>query len=122
MRRFASALGLAAALALALTQPAAAIKVRRSADATGVGVNGLLTPSGKLRGIADAHVKIAAADGIKIGRTDAYWTWAEPRAPKNGKHRWKWDSTDNIVELLARGGIRWLPIIDYSAPWAASIP
>jgi hypothetical protein len=122
MRRLASALFVTAVLAVAGAQPAGAIKVRPSVDATGVGVNGLLTPNGKLRGIADAHVRVAAANHIRIGRTDAFWTWVEPRAPKNGKHRYQWGPTDRIVELLAGAGIRWLPVLDYSAPWAASIP
>lgn len=120
--RIATSLLLGLTLLAVSASPASAVKVRRSADAMGVSVNGLVNPAGRARSIADSHVPVLDASGIAIGRTDAYWTWVEPREPKDGKHRWTWEKTDNVAELLARAGVRWLPILGYSAPWAASIP
>jgi hypothetical protein len=43
-------------------------------------------------------------------------------APIAGVHRYNWEFDDLIAGALAAQGIRWLPIIDYSAPWAQSVP
>src|SRR5581483_907703 len=37
-------------------------------------------------------------------------------------HRYNWTLDDLIVSSLAAHGLRWLPIIDYSTPWARSAP
>jgi hypothetical protein len=59
-------------------------------------------------------------DGDQIVRTDAFWDNVEPYAPVNGQHRYNWTHLDQIVSALAAQGLHWLPIVDYSAPWAAS--
>lgn len=112
--------GIAALLATAA--PASAVKVRRSTDAVGVSVNGLVDPAGRPRAIAAAHAQKIGAGGIRLGRTDAYWAWAEGSAPVGGRHRYSWSRLDNVAALLARDGIRWLPVIAYSTYWAATVP
>ena len=37
-------------------------------------------------------------------------------------HRYDWGYADRVAGSLARHGVRWLPIISYSALWAASLP
>jgi hypothetical protein len=110
------ALGLLVAAA-----PADAAKVRRTKDAVGVGVGGILDRWGHRLSIADEHVKLAGESGIRLGRTDAFWAWGEPNAPQNGRHRYDWSRLDNAPQLLAHDGIRWLPILDYSTYWAATV-
>ena len=48
--------------------------------------------------------------------------WAEPAPPRRGVHRYRWDRLDAVAAALARHRLRWLPILDYSALWAASLP
>jgi hypothetical protein len=36
-------------------------------------------------------------------------------------HHYDWAFDDSIASALASHGLRWLPIIDYSAPWAQSV-
>jgi hypothetical protein len=67
-----------------------------------------------LGGIRDA--------GIGLVRTDAFWEAAEPDPPKNGVHTYHWTLHDFIAVALANHGIRWQPILDYSALWASSVP
>ena len=43
-------------------------------------------------------------------------------APVGGVHRYDWTFADSIAGALARHGLRWMPIIDYTAAWAQSIP
>jgi polysaccharide biosynthesis protein PslG len=114
-------LGAIAAL-LVSASPAAAVKVRRSQEAVGVSVNGLVDPKGRTRPIARDHLDLIGASGIRRGRTDAHWVWAEPAAPAGGRHSYDWRELDNIATLLARDGVRWLPVIAYSTPWAATVP
>jgi hypothetical protein len=59
--------------------------------------------------------------GATIARSDVGWEVAEPRAPVGGVHRYDWSFDDTIAAALAEHGLQWLPIIDYSAPWAQSI-
>ena len=56
-----------------------------------------------------------------MARIDAFWEAAEPLAPSGTVHRYDWRFDDTIADALARHGLRWLPIIDYTAPWAESI-
>jgi hypothetical protein len=39
-----------------------------------------------------------------------------------GVHRYQWTFDDTVASSLAVHRLRWLPIIDYSAAWAQSIP
>jgi polysaccharide biosynthesis protein PslG len=60
--------------------------------------------------------------GVTVARTDAFWEASEPAAPMNGVHDYQWGFDDAIALALAHHGLRWLPILDYTAPWAESIP
>jgi len=62
-----------------------------------------------------------AAGGIQVVRRDASWGGSEPRAP-DGAHHYDWTSTDVTAGTLAAHGLTWYPILDYAAPWAATIP
>jgi hypothetical protein len=77
---------------------------------------------------------LAQAQGIKIARSDAFWSDSEPAAPVNGVHNWRWSrpnlsngqvdgrSDDAKIRALASNGIRWYPILDYGTPWASANP
>jgi hypothetical protein len=58
--------------------------------------------------------------GIQIVRADAPWQNIEPDGPSGAHHSYRWQQLDVIVSALAANGLRWLPVIGYSAPWAAS--
>lgn len=60
--------------------------------------------------------------GATLARSDALWEATEPTPPSGGAHRYDWAFDDSIAAGLAAAGLRWLPIIDYSAPWAESVP
>jgi hypothetical protein len=63
-----------------------------------------------------------AGTGVTIARSDALWEATEPSPPTAGRHTYNWTFDDAVASALARVHLRWLPIIDYTAPWAASIP
>ncbi len=97
---------------------------RASADTTemfGVSVNRIFnddfTPAHW-----EAPLAAVRASGIRQARTDAFWMWAEPTAPVGGVHTYDWSKLDAEAGALARHGLRWLPVLDYSALWAASDP
>jgi len=71
----------------------------------------------------DAHLATMSSRGLQVVRRDASWEIAEPNPPdpSTGAHRYVWTGFDQQVAAYARHGLRWLPIVDYSAPWAASI-
>ena len=60
------------------------------------------------------------ATGLKVVRQDAEWAGVEPQPPAGGRHAYHWEQLDAIAGELARHGLRWRPIVDYSAPWAAA--
>src|SRR5579875_2985546 len=62
-----------------------------------------------------------AADGIGVVRSDAPWGLAEPTPPQGGVHTYKLSGADEVVAALARAGLRWQPVLDYSASWDASV-
>jgi hypothetical protein len=70
----------------------------------------------------EAPLEALRASGIRQARSDAFWMWAEPVAPDQGVHSYDWRKLDAEAGALARHGLRWLPILDYSALWAASDP
>ena len=116
-------IGLACAFALLATaSPVLAAKVRRSSEATGIGVNGLIDSAGHLRPIADDHTRMIGAGGVHLGRTDAVWSWAEFFPPSNGRHRYDWSNHDDVARVLAADGVRWLPVIAYGTSWAGTVP
>jgi Cellulase (glycosyl hydrolase family 5) len=72
----------------------------------------------------DAELATMAASGLQVVRRDASWDSIEPQAPNpaTGQHTYDWSRQDAQVAAMARHGLRWYPILDYSAPWAAQVP
>jgi hypothetical protein len=102
-----------AALVLALAPAAPA----RAGEMFGVNVNRVFnddfTPANW-----DAPLAAVRESGIRVARSDAFWMWAEPHAPEHGDHDYTWNMLDAEATALARHGLRWRPILDYSAHWA----
>jgi hypothetical protein len=69
----------------------------------------------------DAQLAAVKATGATVARSDAFWEAAEPHAPVNGRHQYDWSFDDQVAGSLAAHGLTWLPIIDYTAPWAQSV-
>jgi hypothetical protein len=88
----------------------------------GVNVNRLFNDRTYTVAQIDGQLQALAQTGARLARSDALWEAAEPAPPVNGVHRYQWAFADEIAGALAAHGLRWLPIIDYSAPWAQSIP
>lgn len=70
----------------------------------------------------DAHLDAMRSGGMETVRTDALWHEVEPDPPVAGIHDYRWERLDRQVGEMARHGLRWLPIVDYSAAWASSVP
>lgn len=70
----------------------------------------------------DAHVDAMRDAGVRLVRYDASWARVEPVAPAGGVHDYRFGHHDAVVAALARRGVRWYPVVDYSAPWAAATP
>lgn len=68
-----------------------------------------------------SQLRALQATGATLARTDALWEATEPSAPVGGVHRYEWAFDDAIAAALAQHGLQWLPIVDYSAPWAESV-
>lgn len=66
----------------------------------------------------DAQLRDLRATGATIARSDALWELAEPAPPSGGVHHYSWAFDDAIAGALASNRLVWLPIVDYSAPWA----
>ena len=67
-----------------------------------------------------AALQAMRAGGLSFVRVDASWGGVEPVAPIVGVHTYAWAVYDLFVADLARSGLRWYPMIGYSAPWASS--
>jgi hypothetical protein len=61
------------------------------------------------------------ATGATVARSDAFWEASEPTAPVDGVHHYDWSFDDTVATALATHSLTWLPILDYSTPWAQSI-
>jgi hypothetical protein len=85
-------------------------------DFFAVNVGGLF-PDGKRTPTTASQLQAIAAAGIHAGRSDATWIWIEPFEPRQGVPAWRWNRTDTVVSDLARHGIRWRPVLAYSATW-----
>jgi polysaccharide biosynthesis protein PslG len=72
--------------------------------------------------LIDAQLAALHDTGATVARSDALWEASEPQPPSGGVHHFDWSFDDAIAAALAAHGMTWLPIIDYSAPWAQSIP
>ena len=68
-----------------------------------------------------AQLSALHATGATLARADALWEATEPTAPAGGIHHYDWSFDDAIAGDLAAAHLTWLPILDYSAPWAQSV-
>jgi hypothetical protein len=87
----------------------------------GASVNLLFNSPGLTTGQIDAQLQSLHGGGATIARSDALWEASEPAAPVQGIHRYVWTFDDRIAGALAAHHLRWLPILDYTAPWAQSV-
>jgi hypothetical protein len=92
-----------------------------SGQVFGINVNRLFNDMAYGQPQIDAQLAAVRATGATVARSDAFWEAAEPHAPVNGRHVYDWSFDDRIAASLAAHGLTWLPIIDYTAPWAQSI-
>ena len=93
-----------------------------STELFGASVNRLFNTPTYTDAEIDAQLTALAQTGATVARSDALWEAAEPRAPDGSTHHYDWAFADRIAAALAAHGLRWLPIVDYSAPWAQSVP
>ncbi len=87
----------------------------------GVNVNRLFNDRTYTPRQIDQQLRALKATGATVARSDALWEATEPTAPVDGVHHYDWRFDDSIAAALARHRLQWLPIIDYSAPWAQSV-
>jgi hypothetical protein len=87
----------------------------------GINVNRLFNDLTYTQAQVDAQLAAVRATGATVARSDALWEAAEPHAPAGGRHHYDWSFDDQIAGSLAAHGLTWLPIIDYTAPWAQSV-
>jgi polysaccharide biosynthesis protein PslG len=88
----------------------------------GASVNRLFENPAFTASQVSAALSALHATGATLARSDALWEYAEPTAPVGGRHTYDWSFDDRVAGALAAHDLRWLPIIDYSAGWAQSIP
>jgi cellulase (glycosyl hydrolase family 5) len=69
----------------------------------------------------NAQLALMQSAGVTLLRVDASWSSIEPNAPALAGPRYSFGTMDAEVADLAAHQIRWLPIVDYSAPWAGSV-
>jgi hypothetical protein len=91
-------------------------------EALGVSVNRLFNDGTYTPAQIAAQLEELRRTGATLARSDAFWEASEPAPPIGGVHRYDWTFDDTVAGSLAAHGFRWLPIIDYSAPWAQSTP
>jgi hypothetical protein len=91
-------------------------------EAIGASVNLLFNSPGLTPQEISAQLSALHATGATIARSDALWEGSEPAAPVGGVHHYVWTFDDTIAGDLAAHGLQWLPILDYTATWAESIP
>jgi hypothetical protein len=89
--------------------------------AFGASVNRLFDDGTWTPGQIAAQLQALHATGATEARGDALWEASEPKPPSGGVHHYDWLFDDTIAGDLAAAGLRWLPILDYSAPWAQSV-
>jgi hypothetical protein len=87
----------------------------------GINVNRVFNDLTYTRPQIDAQLAAVKATGAMVARSDAFWEATEPHAPVDGRHRYDWSFDDGVAAALAAHGLTWLPIIDYTAPWAQSV-
>ena len=104
------------------SHPRPAPPLAQQGEQFGASVSGLFNT--RLYTGAQINAQLAAlrATGATLARSDALWEATEPSRPIGGVHHYQWGFDDVIAESLAVHGLTWLPIIDYSAWWAQSLP
>lgn len=109
-----------------LTQPGAttspASPPAAPSEQFGASVNLLFNLGGLTPAQRDAQLSALQATGATLARSDALWELSEPSPPVGGIHHYDWSFDDQIAGSLAAHRLRWLPIVDYTAGWAQSIP
>lgn len=93
-----------------------------SGEQFGVNVNYLFNDRAAFQPSIDAQLSALRATGATVARSDAFWEASEPERPIEGIDSYVWTFDDEIAGSLAAHGLRWLPIIDYTAPWDETIP
>jgi hypothetical protein len=91
-------------------------------EAFGVNVNRLFDDFSYTPAQIETQLAALQAAGATVARGDALWEATEPTAPSNGTHHWVWTFDDLSAGALAAHGLTWLPVLDYSTPWAQSLP
>jgi hypothetical protein len=91
------------------------------AEQFGASVNRLFNDGTYTPAQIDLQLRQLQQTGVTVARSDALWEATEPKAPADGLHHYDWSFDDAIAGSLAAHGLRWLPIIDYSAAWAQSV-
>jgi hypothetical protein len=91
------------------------------AQVFGVNVNRVFNDLTYTQPQIDAQLAAVKATGATVARSDALWEATEPHAPVDGRRQYDWSFDDQVAGSLAAHGLTWLPIIDYTAPWAQSV-
>lgn len=106
------------------TQPAAGLPARPppARERFGASVNSLFLSGDYTPQRIDAQLAALRRTGATIARCDTLWEATEPEAPIDGVHHYDWSFDDSVAGSLAAQRLRWLALIDYSAPWAESVP
>ncbi len=92
-----------------------------STQVFGINVNRVFNDLTYSQAQIGAQLAAVKATGATVARSDAFWEATEPHAPVDGRHQYDWSFDDQIAGSLAVHGLTWLPIIDYTAPWAESV-
>ena len=92
-----------------------------SGETFGASVNLLFNGSGYSPAEIATQLGGLKASGATVARSDAFWEATEPEPPAGGFHHYRWQFDDSIAGALADAGLRWMPILDYTAPWAQSV-
>jgi hypothetical protein len=56
--------------------------------------------------------------GGRVGRADSGWGVTEPKAPRHGRHTYKWAYDDMIATDMATARLRWEPTLAFAPNWA----
>ena len=70
----------------------------------------------------DGQLSAMSQDGLQVLRLGAWWSDLEPGPPRGGVHTYSWGDTDQWVAAMARHGIRWEPLLSFSATWDSAVP
>lgn len=101
--------------------PGPAAQPAPSSEVFGVNVNLLFNDASYSQAQIDSQLAAVRATGATVARSDAFWESAEPTAPVDGVHHYDWAFDDRVAGSLASQGLRWMPILDYTAPWDQSV-